>query len=184
MKRLNLIVIALFFTPLLACNLGLIEKTKLALESSSRDLKNKILKIKEEAAKKGVRFAAFTDNKTGSKVSDGGLALREAKVQAIGETEKFLKIIEEETLKIKETGKSSQFLAMSDLMLDVVESLEEVGIKDVKPRVLEDAKSNPINTAERLLEVKVQIETQLEAIKAKQNIENEEKKNNKSKKKK
>ncbi|MCD2401475.1 decorin-binding protein DbpB [Borreliella bissettiae] len=176
MKQLNLIAIALFFTLLVACNVGLIEKTKLALESSSRDLKNKILKIKKEATDKGVRFAAFTKSKTGSKVTNGGIALREAKIQAIDETGKFLKIIEEEALKIKETGKSSQFLAMSDFMLDVVESLEEVGITGVKSRVLEGTKNTPINTAERLLEVKVQIENQLEVIKAKQNLENEEKK--------
>ncbi|WKC90375.1 decorin-binding protein DbpB [Borreliella carolinensis] len=184
MKKLNLIAIALFFTLLVACNVGLIEKTKLVLESYSRDLKNKILKIKKEATDKGVRFEAFTKSKTGSKVTNGGLALREAKIQAIGETEKFLKIIEEEALKIKETGKSSQFLAMSDFMLDIVESLEEVGIKDVKTRVLESTKNTSINTAEKLLAVKVQIENQLEAIKAKQNLENEEKKNNNSKKKK
>ncbi|APS99337.1 cytochrome D ubiquinol oxidase subunit II (plasmid) [Borreliella mayonii] len=184
MKKLNLTATTLFCALFIACNIELIKKTKLALESSSKDLKNKILKIKKEATEKGVRFAAFTDSKTGSKVTNGGPALREAKVQAIGETGKFLKTIEKEALKLKETGNSDQFLGMSDLMLEVAESLEEVGITGIKTRVLEDTKSNPINTAERLLEVKVQIENQLEAIKVKQNIENKEKKNNKSKKKK
>ncbi|MBB6208366.1 decorin-binding protein DbpB [Borreliella lanei] len=184
-EKLNSMVMALFFNLLVACNIGLIEKAKMALESSSRDLKNKILKIKEEAAKKGVLFAAFTNSKAGSKVTSGGPTLREAKVQVIGETRKFLKIIEKEALKLKETGNSSQFLAMFDLMLEAVESLEEIGITDIKPRILEEAESNPINTAERLLEVKVKIENQLEAVKVKQNIKkNGEKKNNKGKKKK
>lgn len=65
------------------------------LESSSDDVKNKILQIKEEAAKKGVNFKAFTGTATGSKVTARGSAPREAKVQAINEVEKFLKIIEE-----------------------------------------------------------------------------------------
>ncbi|WKC89507.1 decorin-binding protein DbpB (plasmid) [Borreliella finlandensis] len=183
--KLNSIVIALFFKLLVACSIGLVEKTNVALESSFKDLKNKILKIKKEATEKGVLFTAFTGLKTGSKVTSGGLALREAKVQAIDETGKFLKIIEKEALKLKETGNSGQFLAMFDLMLEVVESLEDVGIMGLKARVLEESKNNPINTAERLLAAKAQIENQLEVVKEKQNIENGgEKKNNKSKKKK
>ncbi|WNY66354.1 decorin-binding protein DbpB (plasmid) [Borreliella andersonii] len=183
-KKLNSIAATLLFGLLVACNIGLIEKTNTALESFSKDLKNKISKIKKEAAVKGVLFEAFTDSKTGSKVTSGGMALREAKVQAIGETGKFLKAIEEEALKLKETGNSAQFLAMFDLMLEVIESLEEVGITGLKARALEEAKSNPITTAERLLEVKAQMENQLEAVKVKQNIESGDKKNNKSKKKK
>lgn len=183
--KLNSIVMVLFFDLLVACSIGLVERTNAALESSSKDLKNKILKIKKEAMGKGVLFEAFTGLKTGSKVTSGGLALREAKVQAIVETGKFLKIIEEEALKLKETGNSGQFLAMFDLMLEVVESLEDVGIIGLKARVLEESKNNPINTAERLLAAKAQIENQLKVVKEKQNIENGgEKKNNKSKKKK
>ncbi len=72
---------------------------------------------------------------------------------------------------------------MFDLMLEVVESLEDVGIIGLKARVLEESKNNPINTAERLLAAKAQIENQLKVVKEKQNIENGgKKKNNKSKK--
>ncbi len=154
------------------------------LESSSDDIKNKILQIKEEAAKKGVNFKAFTGTATGSKVTAGGSALREAKIQAINEVEKFLKIIEEEALILKENGNSSQFLAMFDLMLEVTGSLEAIGIKGVKSSISEEAKSNPVNTAKRLFEVKVKIENKLEGVKKRQKLGDEEKKISKSKKKK
>nr|WP_228459402.1 decorin-binding protein DbpB [Borrelia sp. CA_690]WKC83975.1 decorin-binding protein DbpB [Borrelia sp. CA_690] len=183
MKKTNLTITALFVSLLRACNFQFMKKIDSALESSSNNLKTKILQIKKEAAEKDVNFEAFTDSKTGSKVTNGGQTLRKAKVQAIDETEKFLKKIEEGALKLKEHGNSEQFFAMFDLMLEVVESLEAIGITDVKGHVLEEAESNPINTAERLIKAKVKIENQLEAIKAKQNIDGE-KKNSKSKKKK
>ncbi len=48
MKKFNLIIEALFAILLTACNFGLMEETKIALESSSKDVKNKILQIKKE----------------------------------------------------------------------------------------------------------------------------------------
>ncbi len=101
MKKFNLIIVALFVALLAACNFGLTGEVKAMLESSSDNVKNKILQIKEEAAKKGVNFKAFTGTATGSKVATGGSALREAKVQAINEVEKFLNTIEEEALILK-----------------------------------------------------------------------------------
>ncbi|WKC87707.2 DbpA/DbpB family decorin-binding adhesin [Borreliella japonica] len=123
---------------------------KIALKSSSKDVKDKISQIRKEAAEKGVNFVAFTNTETGSKVTSGGLTLREAKVQAIDATRKFLKTIEEEALKLKEYGNSSEFSDMFDLMLEIVESLEEIGIK-AKDSVLVEVEKNPINTVERLL---------------------------------
>lgn len=186
MKKINLIIVALFVAMLAACNFGLTGEVKAMLESSSDDVKNKILQIKEEAAKKGVNFKAFTGTATGSKVTAGGSALREAKVQAINEVERFLKIIEEEALVLKKNGNNShsQFLAMFDLMLEVTGSLDEIGIKGVKSSISEEAKSSPVNTAERLFEVKVKIENKLEGVKKRQKLDNEEKKISKSKKKK
>ncbi|WPM06383.1 decorin-binding protein DbpB (plasmid) [Borreliella sinica] len=186
MQKLNLKIIALIVTLLTSCNPELARKTeeaKIAIEASSRDVKNKILQIKKEAAEKGVNFKAFTTTETGSKVSSGGVPLREAKVQAINATEKFLKAVEEEALKLKEYGNSDQFPAMFELVLEVIDSLEEIGIK-TKDSILEQTKSNPVNTAERLVEVKAQIENNLEKIKQKQNLDSEEKKPNKSKEKK
>ncbi|ACL35132.1 decorin-binding protein B (plasmid) [Borreliella garinii Far04] len=184
MKKFNLIIVALFVALLAACNFGLTGEVKAMLESSSDNVKNKILQIKEEAAKKGVNFKAFTGTATGSKVTNGGSALREAKVQAINEVEKFLKIIEKEALILKKNGNSSQFLAMFDFMLEVTGSLDEIGIKGIKSSISEEAKSNPVNTAERLVEVKAKIENKLEGVKKRQKLDDEEKKISKSKKKK
>ncbi|WKC74806.1 decorin-binding protein DbpB (plasmid) [Borreliella yangtzensis] len=184
MKKFNLTILALFVSMLIACNFELPGDTKIAIESSSRDVKNKILQIKKDAGLKGVNFEAFTDRATGSKVSSGGSVIREAKVQAINETKKFFKTIEEEALKLKENGHRGQFLAMFDIMLEVAESLEAIGIKGIKNSASEKAKSNPINTFERLLEAKVKIENKLEDIKKKQKLNDEEETNTKSKKKK
>ncbi|WP_210380393.1 DbpA/DbpB family decorin-binding adhesin, partial [Borreliella garinii] len=126
MKKFNLTIVALFVALLVACNFGLTGETKIALESSSKDVKNKILQIRKDAGLKGVNFEAFTDRETGSKVSSGGSVIREAKVQAIDATEKFFKTIEEEALKLKENGNSSQFLAMFKIMLEILESLEAI----------------------------------------------------------
>lgn len=182
MKKLNLIIVALFNALFAACHFGLTGEIKAKLESSSADVKSKILQIKEAAAKKGVNFLAFTDTATGSKVTTGGSALREAKVQAINEVEKFLKIIEEEALKLKENGNSSQFLAMYDLMLEVSGSLDAIGIKGVKTSISEEASYNPVTTAERLVEVKTKIEDKLEGVKKRQKLEGEDTKISKSKK--
>lgn len=73
---------------------------------------------------------------------------------------------------------------MFDLMLEVTGSLDEIGIKGVKSSISEEAKSNPVNTAERLFEVKVKIENKLEGVKKRQKLDDEEKKISKSKKKK
>ncbi|WP_151060740.1 decorin-binding protein DbpB [Borreliella turdi] len=184
MKKFNLIIVSLFIVLFVACNFGLTGKVKAVLESSSADVKSKISQIKEEAAKKGVNFVAFTDTATGSKVTSGGLALREAKVQAIGEVKKFLKIIEEEALKLKGHGNSSQFLAMFNLMLEVTASLDAIGIKGVKTYILEEAECSPVNTADRLVEVKAKIENKLEGVKKRQKLDDGDKKINKSKNKK
>ncbi|WKC79391.1 decorin-binding protein DbpB [Borreliella tanukii] len=184
MKKLNLTILALFVALLIACKFELTGETKIALESSSRDVKDKILQLKKEAALKGVNFEAFTDKKTGIVVAEQPEIIKDAKVQAINETEKFLNVIEQEALKLKENGNGGQFLAMFDIMIEVVESLEAIGIKGAKYPVSKEAKSNPINTFERLLEAKVKIKNKLEDIKKKQKIDSEDKKNNKSKKKK
>ncbi|WP_316242939.1 DbpA/DbpB family decorin-binding adhesin, partial [Borreliella garinii] len=84
---------------------------------------------------------------------------------------------------LKKNGNSSQFLAMFDLMLEVTGSLDEIGIKGIKSSISEEAKSNPVNTAERLVEVKAKIENKLEGVKKRQKLDDEEKKISKSKKK-
>ncbi|WP_316242938.1 DbpA/DbpB family decorin-binding adhesin, partial [Borreliella garinii] len=85
---------------------------------------------------------------------------------------------------LKKNGNSSQFLAMFDFMLEVTGSLDEIGIKGIKSSISEEAKSNPVNTAERLVEVKAKIENKLEGVKKRQKLDDEEKKISKSKKKK
>ncbi|WP_327785832.1 DbpA/DbpB family decorin-binding adhesin [Borreliella valaisiana] len=54
----------------------------------------------------------------------------------------------------------------------------------MKSSISEEAKSNPVNTAERLVEVKAKIENKLEGVKKRQKLDDEEKKISKSKKKK
>ncbi len=71
---------------------------------------------------------------------------------------------------------------MFDLMLEVTGSLDEIGIKGIKSSISEEAKSNPVNTAERLVEVKAKIENKLEGVKKRQKLDDEEKKISKSKK--
>lgn len=73
---------------------------------------------------------------------------------------------------------------MFDFMLEVTGSLDEIGIKGIKSSISEEAKSNPVNTAERLVEVKAKIENKLEGVKKRQKLDDEEKKISKSKKKK
>lgn len=67
-------------------------------------------------------------------------------------------------------------------MLEVTGSLDEIGIKGIKSSISEEAKSNPVNTAERLVEVKAKIENKLEGVKKRQKLDDEEKKISKSKK--
>ncbi len=71
---------------------------------------------------------------------------------------------------------------MFDFMLEVTGSLDEIGIKGIKSSISEEAKSNPVNTAERLVEVKAKIENKLEGVKKRQKLDDEEKKISKSKK--
>ncbi len=73
---------------------------------------------------------------------------------------------------------------MFDLMLEVTGSLDEIGIKGIKSSISEEAKSNPVNTAERLVEVKAKIENKLEGVKKRQKLDDEEKKISKRQKKK
>lgn len=69
-------------------------------------------------------------------------------------------------------------------MLEVTGSLDEIGIKGIKSSISEEAKSNPVNTAERLVEVKAKIENKLEGVKKRQKLDDEEKKISKRQKKK
>ncbi len=66
---------------------------------------------------------------------------------------------------------------MFDFMLEVTGSLDEIGIKGIKSSISEEAKSNPVNTAERLVEVKAKIENKLEGVKKRQKLDDEEEKN-------
>ncbi|WKC84907.1 DbpA/DbpB family decorin-binding adhesin [Borreliella lusitaniae] len=171
MKKFDLIIVALFINLLAACDFGfegLFEKTRLALEESSKEIDDQIAKIRKEAAQKGVDFKAFADAQTESRVRVGGEVISEARVKAIDATESLLNTVEKEALKLKRSGNQRQFLGMYKIMIKGLESLEAVGIKGVKESIYEDVKRNPINSADRLVRVKVKIENKLQSIKQKQ----------------
>ncbi|MCD2349292.1 hypothetical protein [Borreliella americana] len=51
-EKLNSIVMVLFFDLLVACNIGFVKKTNVALKSSFRDLKTKLNQLKKKPLRK------------------------------------------------------------------------------------------------------------------------------------
>ncbi|WNY67296.1 DbpA/DbpB family decorin-binding adhesin [Borreliella lusitaniae] len=171
MKKFDLIIVALFISLFKACDFGferLFEETRLALEASSKEIDDQIAKIREEAAQKGVDFKAFAEAQTESRVTLKEEVISKARVKAIDATGSLLNRVEKEALKLKASGNQRQFSDMYKIMIKSVESLEVVGIKGVKESIYEDVKRNPINSADRLVRVKVKIENKLQFIKQKQ----------------
>ncbi|APS99336.1 cytochrome D ubiquinol oxidase subunit II (plasmid) [Borreliella mayonii] len=172
----NLLKLTLLVNLLISC--GLSGETKIRLETSAKDIVDKIDEIKKEAAAKGVNFDAFTSSATGGKVAgsgDFGDFIKQAKLRAIAVAEKFITAIEEEAAKLKETGYSGEFSAMYDLMFEVSEPLERIGIQDMKTKISEEAEKNPPTTAEGILEIAKKMREKLQRVKAKQKKDNKTK---------
>ncbi|APQ15588.1 cytochrome D ubiquinol oxidase subunit II (plasmid) [Borreliella garinii] len=162
----NLLKLSLIVSLLVAC--GLTGETKIRLESSAQEIKDEINKIKANAKKEGVNFEAFTNTKTGSRVSEKPEFILKAKIQAIQVAEKFVKAIKEEAEKLKNSGSSGAFSAMYDLMLDVSKPLEEIGIQKMTGTVTQEAEKTPATTAEGILAIAQAMEEKLKNVNKKQ----------------
>ncbi|WKC75708.1 decorin-binding protein DbpA [Borreliella valaisiana] len=166
MTKCNKILIKLTLLVSLFIACGLTGETKIRLESSVKDIKNEIDQIRKEAAAKGVKFENFREKATGIKVSEDPFIL-EAKIRATTVGEKFTTAIEEEANKLKESGGSSQFSAMYDLMLSASKALEDVGIQKMSETVSEQAAKTPQNTAEGIIEIAKAMKAKLQRVKNK-----------------
>ncbi|WP_210371538.1 decorin-binding protein DbpA [Borreliella garinii] len=162
----NLLKLSLIVSLLVAC--GLTGETKIRLESSAQEIKDEINKIKANAKKEGVKFEAFTDKQTGSKISEKPEFILKAKIKAIQVAEKFVKAIKEEAEKLKKSGSSGAFSAMYDLMLDVSKPLEEIGIQKMTGTVTKEAEKTPPTTAEGILAIAQAMEEKLNNVNKKQ----------------
>ncbi|WP_215539710.1 decorin-binding protein DbpA [Borreliella bavariensis] len=157
----NLLKLTLIVGLFTAC--GLTGETKIRLESSAKEVKDEINKIREEAVTEGVNFAAFTDKQTGSKVAENPFIIK-AKIRATNVALKFVQAIKEEAEKLKESGGSSQFSAMYALMFDISEPIEKIGVKDMTKTVELAAKKNPSTTVEGILEIAKKMEEKLQNV--------------------
>nr|AAC70054.1 decorin binding protein A [Borreliella burgdorferi] len=165
----NLLKLTILVNLLISC--GLTGATKIKLESSAKAIVDEIDAIKKEAASMGVNFEAFTDSETGRKAAgSGGDFIKQAKVRAIKVAENFLTAIEEEATKLKETGSSGEFSAMYDLMFEVSEPLERIGIQKMKKTVSMAAEENPPTTAQGVLEIAKKMREKLIQVKGKQKL--------------
>ncbi|SCW38439.1 Decorin binding protein [Borreliella japonica] len=172
----NLLKLTLLVKLFIAC--GLTGEMKAKLESSAQNIQDEIDQIAKEAAEQGVKLESHTDKATGGKVSENPFIFK-AKIRAITVAEKFLKAIEEEATSIKESGNSSQFSAMNDLMLKTAASLEKIGIQNMTGTVSKAAEKTPPNTAEGVLEIVKAIKEKFQRVykKNKDALDNLEKKN-------
>lgn len=161
-----LLKISLIVSLLVAC--GLTGETKIKLESSAQEIKDEINKIKANAKKEGVKFEAFTNTQTGSKVSEKPEFILKAKIQAIQVAKRFVNAIKEEAEKLKKSGSSGAFSAMYDLMLDVSKPLEEIGIQKMTGTVTQGTGKAPATTAERILTIAKAMEEKLNNVDKKQ----------------
>nr|AAC70185.1 decorin binding protein A [Borreliella garinii] len=161
-----LLKLSLIVSLLVAC--GLTGETKIKLESSAQEIKDEINKIKANAKKEGVKFEAFTDKQTGSKVSEKPEFILKAKIQAIQVAKRFVNAIKEEAEKLKKSGSSGAFSAMYDLMLDVSKPLEEIGIQKMTGTVTQGTGKAPATTAERILTIAKAMEEKLNNVDKKQ----------------
>ncbi|WP_210360303.1 decorin-binding protein DbpA [Borreliella garinii] len=166
MTKYNKILIKLTLLVSLFIACGLTGETKIRLESSVKDVKNEIDQIRKEAASKGVKFENFKEKATGSRVSEDPFIL-EAKIRATTVGEKFVTAIEEEANKLKDSGGSSQFSAMYDLMLSASKALEDVGIQKMAATVLEQAEKTPATTAEGVIGIAKAMKAKLQKVKNK-----------------
>ncbi|MBB6031872.1 hypothetical protein HNR35_000875 [Borreliella spielmanii] len=157
----NLLKLSLLASLLVAC--GLTGETKIRLESSAKEIKDEINKLKQEAIGEGVNFSAFTDKATGSGVA-GSQFIFKAKIRATDAALKFVTAIKEEAEKLKESGSSGAFSAMYDLMLDVSEPLEKIGVGEMTKTVSAGIVENPPTTAERVIEIANKMEEKLKNV--------------------
>nr|CAH56451.1 decorin binding protein A [Borreliella garinii] len=147
---------------------GLKGETKIRLESSAQEIKDEINKIKANAKKEGVKFEAFTNTQTGSKISEKPEFILKAKIKAIQVAERFVKAIKEEAEKLKKSGSSGAFSAMYDLMIDVSKPLEEIGIQKMTGTVKEAAQKTPATTADGIIAIAQAMEDKLNNVNKKQ----------------
>ncbi|WKC87660.1 decorin-binding protein DbpA [Borreliella japonica] len=175
----NLLKLTLLVKLFIAC--GLTGEMKVKLESSVQNIQDEIDQITKEAAEQGVKLESHTDKATGAKVSENPFIFK-AKIRAIAVAERFLKAIEEEATSIKESGSSSQFSAMNDLMLKAAASLEKIGIQNMTGTVSQAAEKTPPNTAEGVLEIAKAMKEKLQNVhkKNKDALEKKDKNNNTS----
>ncbi|MBB6043257.1 decorin-binding protein DbpA (plasmid) [Borreliella yangtzensis] len=174
-----LIKLALLVSLFIAC--GLTGETKIRLESSVKDITDEIDEIKKEGASQGIKYENFKEKATGSKVAESTF-IYNSKLRAVKVAEAFFTAIEEEANKLKESGGSSQFLAMFDLMLKVSKPLEDVGIQNMEKNTLMGTEKNPANTAERVIEIAKNLKKKLQEVKRKNEnaLKNHEEKQNKA----
>ncbi|ACO38429.1 decorin-binding protein A (plasmid) [Borreliella burgdorferi 29805] len=156
----NLLKLSLL-VALISC--GLKGETKIILERSAKDITDEINKIKKDAADNNVNFAAFKEDKTGSKVSENSFIL-EAKMRGTTVAEKFVTAIEGEATKLKKTGSSGEFSAMYNMMLEVSGPLEELGVLRMTKTVTDAAEQHPTTTAEGILEIAKIMKTKLQRV--------------------
>ncbi|ACL34789.1 decorin binding protein A (plasmid) [Borreliella garinii PBr] len=161
-----LLKLSLIVSLLVAC--GLTGETKIRLESSAQEIKDEINKIKANAKKEGVKFEAFTNTQTGSKISEKPEFILKAKIKAIQVAERFVKAIKEEAEKLKKSGSSGAFSAMYDLMIDVSKPLEEIGIQKMTGTVKEAAQKTPATTADGIIAIAQAMEDKLNNVNKKQ----------------
>ncbi|WKC90374.1 decorin-binding protein DbpA [Borreliella carolinensis] len=159
----NLLKLTLLVALFISC--GLTGETKIILERRVQDITDKIDQIYKAGALKGIKYEDFTKTQTGGKVSGQPEFIREAKLQAIEVAEKFLTAIEEEASKLKETGSSGEFSAMYNLMLEVSESLQKIGIQRMSKTVTDAAEKYPTTTAEGILEIAKAMNIKLQNVK-------------------
>lgn len=166
MIKYNKIILTLTLLANLLAACGLTGETKLRLESSAQEIKDEVDKIRAEAVTEGVNFDAFTDTQTGSKVAENPFIIK-AKIRTTSVALKFIQAIKEEAEKLKESGSSSQFSAMYDIMLDIAAPIQKIGIKDMIKTVTQEAEKTPTTTAEGIITIAKAMEVKLNRVKNK-----------------
>ncbi|WNY63353.1 decorin-binding protein DbpA (plasmid) [Borreliella carolinensis] len=174
----NLLKLTLLVALFISC--GLTGETKIILERSAKAITDEINKIKKEAADNGVKFENFSENQTGSVVSENPEFILKAKMRATEVVEKFVTALEGEATKLKETGSSGEFSAMYNLMLEVSGPLKDIGIQGMTTTVTNATKEHATTTAEGILGIAKIMKTKLQKVHKKNYCALEKKKNNNS----
>ncbi|WKC79390.1 decorin-binding protein DbpA [Borreliella tanukii] len=159
----NLIKLALIASLFAACALT----GKARLESSVQDITDEIDKAVKEAKQEGAKLDAITEQKAG--VGVAGPKIKAAKIRVIALTQKFLKEIEEEAIKLKGSEGSDElsFSEMYELMSRTAKKVEEIGVLKMSGTVKEAAEATDPTTAEGILEIAKKMKQKLVRIEGK-----------------